>query len=146
MDPEAAGADWVLVPAVEAEEQAAVAPQAGAAAPAAQEVCERPANRARQPALGRVPAVWAAVRAAEPAQVGLGVVVVETAAVAQVVEAAQAAAADQVEDLEVADRVAEAEPEEAEELVAGLARPANRASGWPRRQCSREACWGESRA
>ena len=145
----AAEEDWVSALAVEAEEQAAVAPQAGAAAPAVLEVCGRPANRARQPAVGRVAAVLAAVRAAGLVQVDLGVEV-ETAAedlavAAPVVEAARAAA-DQVEDLEVVDRVAEAEPEEAEELVAGLARPANRASGWPRRQCSREACWGEFRA
>jgi hypothetical protein len=70
--------------------------------------------------------------------------------VAALAVAALAAAEDQVAALAVAApapvvvaRVVEAEPEE---LVAGPVRPANQESGWPRQQCSREACWAEFRA
>jgi hypothetical protein len=139
VDPGAAGAGWVSAPAVEAEEQAAVAPQAGAAAPAAQEVCGRPANRARQLAVGRVAAgvvqVGLGVEVETAAGAAVPVVVAQAAAADQaedlevvgwVVEAVRAAAADQVEDLEVVDPVVEAEQEE---LVAGPVRPANLASG-----------------
>lgn len=122
-----------MAPEVEAEEQVAVAPQAGAAAPEVPEVCGKRANRVRQLAVGRVAAVQ---EAAEPAQAGLAVEV-ETTAVVPEVEA------DLAEDREVVGRGEVAEPEEAEELVAGLVRPASRASGWPRLQCLREACWEE---
>jgi len=146
-------ADWVLVPGAEAAEQAAAAPRAGAAAPAVREVCGRLANLVRQPVVGRVVAVRAQADQAGDLEVVGRVVEVETAAVALVVEAARAAAADQVQDLEVVGRVVEAgleeveaEPEEAEGLVAVPARPANLASGWPRQRCLREACWEEFRA
>ena len=55
----AAEEGWDLALAVEAEERAAAAPQAGAGAPAAREVCGRRANLAQQLAVGRVAAVRA---------------------------------------------------------------------------------------
>jgi hypothetical protein len=115
VDPGAEEADWALAPAVEAEEQVAAAPQAGAAAPAVREACGRPANPARHQVVGRV--------VAELAQAGLAVEA-ETAAVAPEVEG----------------RVEEAELEEAGELAAPV-QPASQESGWPQQQCSREACW-----
>lgn len=120
-----------------AEERAAAEPQAGAAARAAQEVYGKPANRAQQPVAGQVEAVQAVV---ELAQVGLAVEA-ETAVVAAA--PVVAAAAGRAVEPAGADLVVEAELEEVEELVVAPARPANRGSGWPRQQCSREACWEE---
>lgn len=121
----------------EAEERAAAEPQAGAAARAAQEVYGKPANRAQQPVAGQVEAVQAVV---ELAPEGL-VVEAETAVVAAA--PVVAAAAGRAVEPAGADLVVEAELEEVEELVVAPARPANRGSGWPRQQCSREACWEE---
>lgn len=138
----AAEADWVLVPAVEAEEPGGVAAQVGAAAPAVQVVCGRQANLAQQLAAGRVVAelewVGLVVEAVRAVAVALGAA--ESESEERVVPAGRAVAP------AGADLVVEAEPEEAEGLVAGLARQANPASGWRRQLCSREACWEGSRA
>jgi hypothetical protein len=91
--------------------------------------------------------VAAVQEAAEPAQADLAVVVVETAAEAPVVEAGLAEgleAVGRVEEAVEADLVEEAAPVVAGELVA--VRPVSRESGWPRQQCSREACWEAFRA
>ena len=116
--------------AAEAEEQAAAAQQAGAAEPVAREVYGKPANQVQQLVAGQVAAVRA--EGEERAQVGL-VVEAETALAAEAPVVGVAAR----------DLAVEAELEEAEELVVAPVRPANRASGWPRQQCSREACWAE---
>ena len=101
-------AGWVLVPGAEAAEQAAAAPQVGAAARAVREVCGRLANLVRQPVVGRVVAVR---EAAEPAQAGLAVEVETAVVAASALVVAQAAAEDPgVEDLAVAELAVAGEP------------------------------------
>jgi len=111
--------------------------QAGAAARVAAEVCGKLANPARRPAVEQAAdrAVdWAAerVRVFLAAEATARAVAVDPGAA----EAESAAAADRVVVPGVADlAVAEPEGERAEELAAGRAQAANRASGWRPQRC-----------
>lgn len=111
-------ADWVLE-VVEAAVLAAAAPQAGAAARAAQEVCGRPVNQARRLAAVRVAAEPVAVERAQVGEVAMAVVLVAQAVAVDLVEADRAVVGQVVVEEESGDR-AEEQVEAAQEGELGV--------------------------